>query len=486
MKTQIFNPILPAGEYIPDIEPHVFGGRLYLYGSHDRFGGNKFCMNDYVAWSAPLDDLSDWHFDGVIYRKTQDPANTPGKLELWAPDVAHGPDGKYYLYYCLADYPQIGVAVCDTPNGAFEFLGNVRDKTGAVIGRREGDTSTFDPAVLVDDDKKIWLYYGNGPWHPKHDKKKQKASVCVELEPDMLTVKSEPKPLLPTLHNSKGTVFEGREFFEGSSMRKFNGRYYFVYSSVRIHELCYAFSSRPDRDFEYGGVLVSNGDIRPEDGVSLTFTSKPNKQVRNYIGNNHGSLIELNGSYYIFYHRHTNRTMFSRQACAEQIRLLPDGKFIQAKLTSCGLNGRPLSGKGKYEARIACNLFSKSGAVFGVHPFIQNKKHPAFTQEGKDGDSNAVQYIENMRDGATAGFRYFEFRDTKKIRITVRGKGNGHFIIQNDIQETFKKIIAVIPVKAVKEWTVFESPFEAAKGIQALYFTYEGSGAFDFLHFEIK
>jgi hypothetical protein len=82
MKTRIFNPILPAGEYIPDVEPHVFGGRLYLYGSHDRFGGKKFCMNDYVAWSAPLNDLSDWHFDGEIYRKTQDPCNTSGKLEL--------------------------------------------------------------------------------------------------------------------------------------------------------------------------------------------------------------------------------------------------------------------------------------------------------------------------------------------------------------------------------------------------------------------
>ena len=70
MKNQVFNPILPGYEYIPDIEPHVFGGRLYLYGSHDRFGGNKFCLNDYVVWSAPVDDVSQWRFDGVIYRKT--------------------------------------------------------------------------------------------------------------------------------------------------------------------------------------------------------------------------------------------------------------------------------------------------------------------------------------------------------------------------------------------------------------------------------
>ena len=109
MKTQVFNPFLLSNEYIPDGEPHVFGDRLYLFGSHDRFGGKKFCMNDYLAYSAPLDDLSDWRCDGVIFSKTQDPVNHDGKLALWAPDVARGLDGRYYLFYCLADYWQIEI-----------------------------------------------------------------------------------------------------------------------------------------------------------------------------------------------------------------------------------------------------------------------------------------------------------------------------------------------------------------------------------------
>ena len=62
MKQQVFNPYLPSYEYIPDGEPHVFDGRVYVYGSHDRFDGSGFCMNDYVTWSAPVDDLSDWRF----------------------------------------------------------------------------------------------------------------------------------------------------------------------------------------------------------------------------------------------------------------------------------------------------------------------------------------------------------------------------------------------------------------------------------------
>lgn len=483
MKNQVFNPLLPGYEYIPDIEPHVFGDRLYLYGSHDRFGGGKFCLNDYVVWSTPVDDVSQWRFDGVIYRKTQDPDNASGKLELWAPDVARGPDGRYYLYYCLANHPRIGVAVCNTPNGQFEFLGEVRDKNGDTIGQRPGDTIAFDPAVLVDDDGRIWLYYGNGPRMKNLDKRKKKASVCVELEPDMLTAKMEPKPLLPTLHNPENTGFEGHEFFEASSMRKFNGRYYFVYSSVQLHELCYAFSGHPDGGFEYGGVLVSNGDIRPEDEVKIGFNGKANQKVRNYIGNNHGGLLELNRKYYIFFHRHTNRTMHSRQACVEELKLSPDGRFLQTELTSCGMNGKALQGKGKYEARIACHLFSKQGALFSVHPLVQNKKHPAFTQDGADRENDSNQYVENMRDGATAGFKYFDFHDTRKIAVTIRGKGTGKLVARSGIDG---EVISTVQVKPAQTWTAFEASFNGEDGIHPLYLTYQGKGSIDFLDFTLE
>ena len=69
---QAFNPYLPSWEYIPDAEPYVFGDRIYIYGSHDRFNAPIFCMNDYVCWSAPVDDLSNWSYSGVIFRKNQD------------------------------------------------------------------------------------------------------------------------------------------------------------------------------------------------------------------------------------------------------------------------------------------------------------------------------------------------------------------------------------------------------------------------------
>ena len=107
---QIFNPYLPSYEYIPDGEPHIFGDRLYIYGSHDRFGGSDYCENDYVCWSAPVDDLSDWHFEGEIYNRKQHPYREERML-LFAPDVVKGADGRFYLYYSMAHSSRMSVAV---------------------------------------------------------------------------------------------------------------------------------------------------------------------------------------------------------------------------------------------------------------------------------------------------------------------------------------------------------------------------------------
>ena len=92
MKKQVFNPYLPLYEYIPDGEPHVFDGRLYIYGSHDRAGSAAFCLNDYVCYSADVHDLTDWRYEGVIYRKDQDPVNQNIPDEVLRKNHATGPD----------------------------------------------------------------------------------------------------------------------------------------------------------------------------------------------------------------------------------------------------------------------------------------------------------------------------------------------------------------------------------------------------------
>ena len=84
---QVTNPYLPSWEYVPDGEPYVFDDRVYVYGSHDFFNGDLYCMGDYVCWSAPVDDLGQWRYEGVIYRKDQDPHNGDLQGNLYAPDA---------------------------------------------------------------------------------------------------------------------------------------------------------------------------------------------------------------------------------------------------------------------------------------------------------------------------------------------------------------------------------------------------------------
>ena len=466
MKKQVFNPYLPSWEYIPDGEPRVFGDRLYIYGSHDRFNGDVYCQNDYVCWSAPTDDLSDWRYEGVIFKKTQDPRNPDGAHALWAPDVCRGNDGKYYLYYCLDFLKEIGVAVADRPEGPYTFMDFVRYPNGDILGSRPDEIRQFDPGIFIDDDGRVYLFSGNSPRYKQTPT--DKASLKMELEQDMFHVKQGPFINLPTVNEADRTEFEKHPFFEASSVRKINGKYYFIYSSCLMHELCWAVADEPLGDYRFGGVLVSNADI----GVD------GNTEAMNYRGNTHGSVAFVNGKWYVFYHRQTNRHFFSRQACAEEIFF--DGKaFHQARITSCGLNGGPLRDVGTYEARIACHLYSAQGTTESLAE-QQNENHPAFTQEGEDRMENPNQYINNMTDGATAGYRSFDIQKAKSITICVRGTATGHMILRKGKDG---KEIARIPVMPSENWTQFTADLFCETGVADFYFTYSGQGSLDFMSF---
>lgn len=454
---QVFNPFLPSWEYIPDGEPHIFGDRLYLFGSHDRFNGTQFCMNDYVCWSCPVEDLSEWRPEGTIYRKEQDPAAREDSI-MQAPDVCRGPDGRYYLYYTLGMAPFMSVAVCDTPAGKYEYYGTVDYPDNTPVGCRKYDLFQFDPGVFVDDDGRIWLYSGfgvpeGGPFAEFSKKYMLDGAYCMELDSDMRTLRSGPRKIF----TKKGD----HGFYEASSMRKINGKYYFIYSSVQQHELCWAVGERPDGPFAYGGTLVSNGDL----GIS--------DSMQNYIGNTHGSVVQVGDAWYVFYHRQTNCHQFSRQACAERIRF-EDGCFHQAEMTSCGLNNHPLPGMGEYEARIACHLWSKKGALsYGLTETPEAFAHPYFTQSGVDRECSGDQYIANLREGATAGYKYFEFDNLKKTGVLVNGHGKGEIVatLNHGVE-----VICRIALDATDKQKWFYAETERISGVHALYLTYNGTG----------
>lgn len=469
MKKQGVNPYLPSWEYVPDAEPYIFGDRVYIYGSHDRFNSHAYCLNDYVCWSAPVDDLADWQYEGVIYKKTDDPLNPEGAMALYAPDVTKGADGRYYLYYVLDKVSIVSVAVSDTPDGKFEFYGYVTDENGNRLGERPGDDPQFDPGVLMENDQ-VYLYTG---FCAKGDTSRSGAMVTV-LDKDMLTITQETRFVLPNEPNSEGTGFEGHEFFEAPSIRKIGETYYLIYSSIVMHELCYATSQYPDRDFEYQGVIVSNNDLHID-------SYKPADKPMYYGGNNHGSIVQVKEDWYIFYHRHTNGSNFSRQGCLEKIKVAQDGSIKQVEMTSSGPNGAPLDGKGTYPAYIACNLFHEEETVY-TGDLWMDSQFPKITQDGKDGDQESG-YIQNMTRSATAGFKYFNLDGASQITLSVRGYCKGDFEIRTSWDGD---VLGTVTVDFTNVWTDYTAPVNLPDGVQSIYITYAGDGRASLSHFTLS
>ncbi len=481
MKQQVFNPYMPSWEYVPDGEPHVFGDRVYVYGSHDEFNGPVFCLGDYICYSAPVSNLKDWKYEGVIYKKDQDPAQD-GRMVLYAPDVTQGPDGRYYIYYVMDKVGFVSVAVCDTPAGKYEFYGYVHYKDGTRLGDRKGDMPQFDPGVLTENGK-VYLYTG---FCGNHMKDRIGAMATVLDASDMLTIIEEPVVIAPGDHYSsafddKGNVvtpietdctyplvstqnwcgFKDHEFFEAPSIRKIGDTYYFVFSSAVMHELCYATSKSPTKDFVYKGVIVSNCDLHID-------SYKPADMPAAYGANNHGGFECINGEYYMFYHRHTNNSWYCRQGCAEKIKVLSDGTIPQVEITSCGLNGGPLAAEGTYGTYIACNLFVKNKPS----KYVGGSEYPKITQDGADGDENPG-YIVNITNDATIGFKYFEFKNVNKITITTRGYFYGVYEVRTKWDGP---VLGIIKTDSSNFWEQYSADIKIPDGIDSLYLTFNGGG----------
>ena len=482
------NPFLPLNEYIPDGEPHVFGDRVYLYGSHDKQGGKRFCELDYVVYSADINNLEHWDYHGISYKKSQDPRSTEsGFADYYAPDCVKGNDGRYYLYYVAMgpntrNFGPIAVAVSDNPEGPFEYLGDIQYPDGNPVLKY----LTNDPAV-INDDGRIYLYYGWGlgrdfrsklltPLYNTVQSKLYSRSVkeikstkpnilsCAfaELENDMLTVKSEPISVLDskTTADKKSELYN-HAFYEAPSIRKFNNTYYLIYSSGENNELAYAMSKYPNKGFEYKGVLISNSD--------LGYLGNKNRLAP--AGTIHGSIEYINSDYYIFYHRCTHNTDFSRQACMERIMMNSDGTFDQVEVTTQG-SGNSLN-KGKYPAAVCCNLYNKKLKK------VQGNNH----EQGQPNITHGIegQYITAISNGTVIGYKYFDFQQVKRISVTVR-KANGYF----EISIKPGKVISVIQLNYSDDWQIHKQDISIEDGIKPLYFTYRGKKKAQFLNFEIE
>jgi hypothetical protein len=278
-------------DYMADPAANVFNGRIYVYPSHDwesgvpeNDNGDHFNMKDYHVFSMDDPENGEITDHGVILQ-VEDIA-WAGR-QLWDNDVVEK-DGKYYLYFSLKDKNDVfhlGVAVADRPEGPFV------PQSDPIRG-----SYSIDPSVFKDDDGSVYIYFGGlwgGQLQRYRDNKALESAVLAEgnepalpsrvtkLTDDMLQFAEEPHPVV--IIDDKGQPLKASDphrFFEASWMHKYNGKYYFSYSTGDSHYLCYAMGDNPYGPFTYKGVIL-------EPVVGWTT---------------HHSIVEFKGKWYLFFH----------------------------------------------------------------------------------------------------------------------------------------------------------------------------------------
>ena len=181
-------------------------------------------------------------------------------------------------------------------------------------------------------------------------------------------------------------------------------------------------------------------------------------------GTTHGSIIEINGQWYVFYHRLTHKSDYSRQACAEKITVAPDGSIKQAEITSCGLNDGALKAKGSYPAVIACNITN------GRMPHGSNR---IYTDSFPNvNDSEGERFIDEISDGTMIGFKYFEFSGAKSISVTYRGNGSGVLKIHTDTEKSAAAEVNILPCE---KWNTVKAEISLS-GVYPVYLIFHGEG----------
>ena len=399
--------------------------------------------------------------------------------------MVQGTDGKYYLFYSVQNSSIASVAVCDTPAGKFEYLGDVHFPDGRVYGSNPEDWFLFDPAVLVDDDGRIYLYAGSGQPSNGNFGHEIKGLFVMELSSDMLTIIGEPTIILPADFNPKRP-----NYWEGPSIRHIGKWYYLVYPATDITGLNYAMSLFPDKGFIHKGPIHSSSDIGLN-GRKLMNAAYP-------MGNSHGGMVCVKGQWYIFDHRRTGKTT-NRQPVAERIEIKEDGSISMVESTSCGLNEGPLRGIGTYPAYIACCL--KSSGIFGLHnpmggPYITQDgpdyepKEPADGEVNVDTETNAPKArICGIKNGCVVGYKYFDLTETKHITITARGGDGIMEILGSEDGQSIGKI------RISPNWDNMGTDLNTANLSQKagcpasrcpLYLRYKGRGNVELLQFTLS
>ena len=410
------NPFLPIYDFNPDGEPHVWEDpdnpghyRLYFLSSHDM-DKNHYCSNNHVLYSCPVEDPFNWTYHGVIIG----PDNTEHNDILYAPDMgcvedSSSPTGKYYYYWPCnqSGGRQTMVLRSSRPDGKGDPF-TVVNWQDASHNRTTGSIMTFDPSVFVDDDGKVYGYWGGY----------QSNCSCAQLDPATNfttyiagTYKEDMLGDGNTNVNNGGQIFG---FFEASSMRKIDGMYVFVYSrrgtnaepeGRNFNQLGYAYSTSPTGPFTFGGTVVdAQGEVLNASSHTRTFAG----------GNTHGGLFKLGDQWYISYHR--NVETYARQAMVAPVDITVDQeaktvKITKAEVTSEGFHINGLNPYAKVSIGTACYMTGNGK----IQPLYEH-------------DVESLPVI-NLRANSVVGLKYFDFNteapkgSSSSLNVTLIPRG---------------------------------------------------------------
>ena len=426
------NPYMPLWEHIPDGEPYVFEDpdqpgkkRVYVYGSHDNLI-TEYCGRDQVVWSASVDSLNNWRYDGVILvvdkNRDGEPFDSVGTADvLYAPDVTLVTDANGKKTYYLFPNDQTGgrnglIAKSDRPDGPFEVCNWSKDNPNLVDGVLQ-----FDPAVFVDDDGRVYGYWGF------------ERSYAAEFDPQtMATVKPGTKIVEDMISGrNQAGIFS---FFEASSIRKIKDKYVFIYSRftkdgefglpTSNYTLAYCYSDNPLGPWTYGGTIIDGRAREKDEQGNVIASATPD-------GNTHGSICEINGQWYVLYHRQTGTNEYARQAMVAPIDVkVEEGKGGKVEISEGEYNsqGFALNGLDPFERHSAGICCWYTGPKPATHEWPNNTFYGSYVAAGYGTDSkfdapydlkNNTNLVVNNTDGSIVGYKYFNF-DADRLERTIK------------------------------------------------------------------
>ncbi len=534
------NPYLPLWEHLPDGEPRVFEDpdnpgkyRAYIVGSHD-LAYTRYCGPDVRMWSAPVEDLSQWRDEGSLFKWFVN-----GRWDtMYAPDLVEVKDkvtGKktYWLYPHSRGWQRVAT-VCrgDRPDGPFTPVNLTEDGTKCL----PGSLIDFDPSVFVENitDKKdpdyakgfrAYVFYGfqHSTAYQLDQNTMYSKRPGTEIIDPFIPASSRDGKLLDKEGSEYKALYKGQNpldfnFFEASSIRQVGNKYVMVFSGYSGKEyglgntnsaLRYAYGDSPLGPWRSGGVLVdSRGVVPNEDGTELITT--------NFGHNTHGSLQEINGQWYVFYHRPPRGYGFARQAMVAPVKIEWDKKKVadggrvrivaydpyvkDNEWTAKASNGNEYTG---------AEVTSEGFQIFGLNPYQYYSAGIACYVTGNNWMQDSWDNWDNSMDlaGITnrgiVGFKYFGFgglaQDTKGVKAfegTKKGdgtclnlwltpSGKGAFRIRvmldgpyaNDVHNGREIGVISVAADAAHKPTMFTvavPEVEGLKGKHAIYLIAEG------------